>query len=143
VKALPVSRSTALVKWKAPPITIADPTILYYRICWRPGGSTILSFKAQIEIPSGDCIKYIEVLDEVTKKKKIVQSTELEYMVTKLSAEIPYEFKVSAVNDMGIGEWSDPSAPIVLKNPERVSNRLKSVLYLFYFSSVFRSSFVG
>jgi hypothetical protein len=121
VKALPISRSTALVKWKAPLITIADPTILYYRICWRPGGSTILSFKAQIEIPSGDCIKYIEVLDEVTQKKKIVQSTELEYMVTKLSAEIPYEFKVSAVNEMGIGEWSDPSSPIVLKNPERVS----------------------
>lgn len=121
VRAVATSRSTALVKWRAPKTTIADPTILYYRICWRPGGSTILSFKSQLEISSGDCIKYIEVVDEATKKKKIKASEDLEFIIPRLSAEIPYEFKVCAVNEMGVGEWSDPSVPVVMKNPERVS----------------------
>jgi hypothetical protein len=125
VQAIPISRSTALIKWFAPKTTIADPPILYFRICWRPGGSTILSFKQQIEIASGDCIKYVEKIDEITKKKKITASEELQCVVSRLSAEIPYEFKVCAVNEMGIGAWSDPCDPIMLKNPENVRNNSK------------------
>lgn len=120
ISATPTSRSTALIKWLPPKLSIADPPILVFRISWRPGGSTILGFSSQLELAGGDCIKYIQTHDE-NGHKKIISAAELQAVIRGLAAEVPYEFRVCAVNEMGEGAWSEPTKPIVLVNPSRVS----------------------
>jgi hypothetical protein len=109
-----------MISWFPPKISIADPNIISYRISWRPGGSTTLGFRSQVEVAAGDCIKYVEKIDENNRRKVIAQE-ELQYHVLGLVAEVPYEFRVCGVNDVGEGVWSVPCSPTVLPNPEKVS----------------------
>lgn len=131
VRAKSTSRATAMISWLPPKISIADPNINSYRICWRPGGSTTLGFRSQVDVAAGDCIKYIEKLDE-NNRRKVVALEELQYHVLGLVSDLPYEFRVCAVNDVGEGVWSLPCVPIVLHNPEKVRH---SLLFLFNISS--------
>lgn len=120
VNAVATSRASALVKWMPPKMSIADPGINAFRISWRPGGSTILSYRSQTEAMAGDCIKYVETFDE-NNRRKVVAVDELQFHISGLCSDIPYEFRVCGVNDVGEGAWSEPSLPLVLPNPDRVS----------------------
>ena len=45
-----------------------------------------------------------------------------ECIISGLTSDVPYEFKISAINDMGEGIMSDPSDPIVMDNASTVSH---------------------
>eukprot|EP00981_Chlorochromonas_danica_P007531 scaffold1769_cov164-Ochromonas_danica.AAC.4 len=114
------SRTSACISWLPPKLSIADPPISRYKIAWRTGGSTALGFGEEKEVPAGDCIAYHEVIDQ-HRNRKIVAKEELEYTITRLCAEVPYEFRVCAVNAMGMGPWSESSRPVVLPNPHKAT----------------------
>lgn len=99
-------------------MTDADPPIISFRISWRVGGSLILGFSSQIEVPYGDCCQYKETYDS-EGHRTVTQLPELMYNIIGLTSEVPYEFRVTAVNIMGEGIWSEPSNPILLPNPKR------------------------
>jgi hypothetical protein len=116
-------RGSVLLKWLPPPSTLADFPILCYRISWRPGGSQVLAFRAQIEVGVGDCVKYAEKMDE-NRNIRMVALAERHFTITGLVSDVPYEFRVAAVNEVGAGVWSEVSLPVVMENPERVSAQL-------------------
>lgn len=111
-------RGSARVTWYAPKMGKADPPIHSYRIAWRPGGSLTLGFREQIEVMAGAVVQYGERVNEHGVRKSFVMN-ELAFNVTGLSSELPFEFIVCAVNDIGAGLWSDPSMPVVMVNPPR------------------------
>ncbi|RYH13745.1 hypothetical protein EON65_34920 [archaeon] len=113
-------RTSALVRWYSPQLSIADSGITSYRISWRTGGSISLGFYEQVEVSAGDCIAYMEVVD-ANRNCRVVPKDMLQFTVTKLCAEVSYEFRVCAVNCMGPGPWSDPSMPILLPNPQKAT----------------------
>eukprot|EP01038_Epipyxis_sp_PR26KG_P004561 gene4561-6433_t len=110
------SRSSLQLNWYPPILSLADPPITSYRISWRPGGSNILGFRSQVDVPIADCVKYVEVIDE-NRNKRIVAQKELQYVVSGLSSDVPYEFRIAAVNAIGEGAWSDVSLPVAPVNP--------------------------
>eukprot|EP01037_Dinobryon_pediforme_P018588 gene18588-18873_t len=86
--------------------------VLYsYRISWRPGGSRLLAFSAERRVGSGDCVKYVKMVD-AHNNVKIVAQKELQCLISGLASGVPYEFRISALNDMGEGVPSEPSDPI-------------------------------
>jgi hypothetical protein len=119
-------RGSVLLKWLPPPSSLADFPILSYRISWRPGGSQVLAFRAQIEVGVGDCVKYAERMDE-NRNIRMVALEERQFTISGLVSDVPYEFRVAAVNEVGAGIWSDVSLPVVMNNPERVSMPFLSV----------------
>ena len=68
----------------------------------------------------GDCVKYVEATDAKGNIRMVAQP-EREYTIAGLVSDVPYEFRVAAVNEVGQGVWSDVSVPIVMNNPDRVS----------------------
>jgi hypothetical protein len=113
-------RGSVLLKWLPPPSSLADFPILSYMISWRPGGSQVLGFRAQIEVGVGECVKYAEKMD-ANRNIRMVALPEREFNIFGLASDVPYEFRVVAVNEVGHGVWSEVSAPVVMDNPERVS----------------------
>lgn len=113
-------RGSVLLKWYPPPSSLADFPILHYRISWRPGGSQVLAFRAEIEVTVGDCVKYAERMDE-HRNIRMVALEERQFTITGLVSDVPYEFRVAAVNEVGSGVWSDVSLPVVMDNPSTVS----------------------
>jgi hypothetical protein len=126
----PTCRSSILLKWLPPPQTAADPPITSYIIRWRPGGSRALGFESQIEVIAGDCVQYAYKLDN-EGNRKIYALTELQFTISRLVSDIPYEFQISAVNEVGEGFPSDISEPIFMMNPIKV--RFVIVIVLFSF----------
>lgn len=57
----------------------------------------------------------------------MVAQPEREFTIAGLVSDVPYEFRVAAVNEVGQGVWSDVSVPIVMNNPDRV--RFKGCAY--------------
>lgn len=114
----PTCRASVLLKWFSPPMTAADPPINSYVIRWRPGGSRALGFESSVEAGVGDCVKYAYKTD-AEGNRKIYAVPELQYTVSGLVSDIPYEFKVSAVNEVGEGFASEVSDPILMMNPLR------------------------
>ena len=117
-KIMEFCRGSAEVFWYPPKISEADSTIERFDICWRPGGDRYLSFKSQCSISAGDCIVYDTVVDEEGARKTVRRDL-LRCLVSGLSSDTPYEFKVRAVNKAGVGEWSESSAVTQLKNPRK------------------------
>eukprot|EP01036_Dinobryon_divergens_P025473 gene25472-34024_t len=98
-----------VIGWKSP-----SPSPRY-RICWRPGGSRVLDYSAERKVGAGDCVRYVKQFD-ADNNVKIITLKELECIISGLTSDVPYEFKISAINDMGEGIMSDPSDPVVMDN---------------------------
>jgi hypothetical protein len=113
-------RGSARIYWLPPPLTEADPPILFYEIAWRPGGSRSLGYRATMRVTAGDCIQYSSVTNSLGVRRTIAEDMR-SVLVTKLPSETPFEFRIRAVNEKGIGPWSEPGKPIVLPKPQRVS----------------------
>jgi len=113
-----ICRGSVRVRWMSPPVSNADPPIQYFRISWCPGGSKTLSYKAHIDISAGDCIQCQDVADKKGRIRSVAVE-ELSYVVSGLSSELAYEFKVTAINKVGVGKSSDSSLPIRLINPPK------------------------
>jgi hypothetical protein len=119
----PFSRASAKVYWKPAQVTEADPPVLKYIVAWRPGGNLDLGFCLTKVVQAGDCFEYSTSAN--ADGKRVTYAKELRcVLVSGLSAETPFEFKICAVNEIGQGEWSDASLPIVLKNPSTVPSPL-------------------
>mmetsp|Transcript_536 Transcript_536/g.901 ORF Transcript_536/g.901 Transcript_536/m.901 type:complete len:815 (-) Transcript_536:65-2509(-) len=108
-------RGSVLLKWLPPPTSLADPPILDYRIIWRPGGSRVLGYNFEKKVSVGDCVKYAKHID-ADNNVKIYALPELQCIIAGLSSDVPYEFRIAAVNEMGEGVLSEPSEPIVMPN---------------------------
>ena len=115
----PFCRGSATVYWLPPDEAPTDPVILAYKLCWRPGGSETLGFNASVTIDSGSCIRYTTESDEKGVRRTVAQKERV-WVVTNLTSDLSYEFKVLAVNEVGEGPWSDASEPILLPNPQKV-----------------------
>ena len=116
----PYSRNSVRILWKPPPMTEADPTILEYTVCWRPGGNLSIGYSLTKKAAAGDCIQYESSLGDDGLRRTVA----LEYrsmLITNLASETPFEFKVAATNYIGQGDWSRASEPYVLKNPPKAS----------------------
>ena len=111
-------RGSTCVKFRPPYTTKEDPEILKYRIAWRPGGSLVLGFRQMVEVDPVRCLAYGEKVDE-NGIRRTYQLEDLQFNIVGLTSEIPFEFIVCAVNEIGEGIWSDPSMPVVMPNPER------------------------
>lgn len=120
-RVVPTSRGSVKVYWFPPYITIADPGITAYLVSWRPGGSTSVGFRTQKEINSGECIQYVFKFDE-NGVRRTVPLDELTMTITGLTSNIPYEFKVAAVNIVGQGVWSESSPIVALSSKPSVRN---------------------
>jgi hypothetical protein len=115
----PFSRASVKVFWRPAEVTEADPPVLQYVISWRPGGSTDMGFCLTKKVDSGECLQYATSVNEAGIRTTVALELR-SALVPGLSAETPFEFKVAALNEVGLGEWSDASLPIVLNNPRKV-----------------------
>ena len=97
-------------------MTPADPPVTTYRIAWRPGGSLTLGFRASKDFSTNECIQYEARSDKFGNVRTVVLD-ELAVLITGLTSELPYEFRIAAINDEGQGDWSTPSDPVCLPNP--------------------------
>jgi hypothetical protein len=52
---------------------------------------------------------------------RMVSLDERKFVIVGLVSDVPYEFRVTAVNEQGEGVWSEVSDPVVAENPDRVS----------------------
>lgn len=114
------SRNSVYVKWKPPPTTEADPTILEYTVCWRPGGNLSIGYSLTKKTSAGDCIQYESTVGGDGLRRTVA----LEYrsmLISNLASETPFEFKVAATNRIGQSEWSRASEPFVMANPPKAS----------------------
>ena len=114
-------RGSATVKWLPPEQTAIDPPIIAYKIAWRPGGSKELGFNQIVDVDTGSCIEYLCKRDE-NGIQRTTALKERKWVISGLNADVPYEFKVMAINEMGDGPWSDATEPIILPNPPKVLN---------------------
>ena len=112
----PLSRASAKVSWLPPPRMPADSKVLSYKVCWRPGGSRTIGFRFNKMQIADDCQEFVTKVDAKGDSYTAVMD-ELSMLITGLTSEIPYEFKVLATNDVGDGAWSEASIPVVLPNP--------------------------
>lgn len=113
------SRGSLKLLFKEPPMSPADPPILSFNISYRPGGSKVLGFHQIKTVLYADCIQYIEIINE-NGQRDTVRDKNLMCFVNGLTSEVPYEFQIVAINKFGEGTWSDPTPPIILKNPSKV-----------------------
>lgn len=125
----PFSRSSVKIYWKPAEVTEADPPVLKYIVAWRPGGNLDLGFCLTKHINAGDCFEYTTSINSEGKRVTIAKDLRC-VLVNGLSAETPFEFKICAINEIGQGEWSDPSLPISLKNPPKVLFFLIYILFI-------------
>ena len=116
----PFSRASVKVYWKPANVTEADPPVLQYVIAWRPGGSTDMGFCLTKRVDSGDCLQYSTTINESGIRTTVALELRCA-LVTGLSAQTPFEFKVAAVNAVGMGLYSEASEPIFLMNPIKVN----------------------
>ena len=91
---VPYCRGSCTLKWKPPHITKEDPLILQYKLAWRPGGSRTLGFRQQIVVSPIQCLSYEEKTDK-HGVRKVFQKDNLEFNITGLTSDLPYEFVVS------------------------------------------------
>ena len=115
----PYGRGSMRLRWFAPPRGKADPEFNSYRIGWCPGGSLELGFSTEKEVFSEDCQQYQEVIDQNGNRKSALVE-QLTTVITGLSSGTTYEFRIAAVNEVGLGEWSESSFPVVLPVWEKV-----------------------
>lgn len=71
-----------------------------------------------MEISNNDCLQYKEITDSKGDSRYIVLD-ELSCHVSDLTPDLPYEFRIAAVNEVGEGVWSESSRPIVMPNPDK------------------------
>lgn len=123
-----LSRSTIRITWERPLVKFAEPVILGYRLSWKAGGSAALGFMFQKEVSVGDCLQYEEKLVDGVRHTEILD--EMFCIISNLSSEVPYEFRVLAYNEIGESDWSDVSLPFVLANPAKAPKMPELVHFL-------------
>lgn len=126
--AVPTCPGSVRLTWYPPPMSAADPPIISYRVAWRPGGSLVLGYSAQIELSFSDCMQYKETIAD-NGSRQYIALEELSHIISGLTSDLPYEFKIVALNRLGEGVWSDPCHPIVIPNAAKAP-RQPPLLYL-------------
>lgn len=122
------SRGSVRLYFYCPTMSPSDPKVIKFKIAWRPGGSRTLGFRAQKEVLFDDCRQYAPKKN-AKGVRYMAPIDELTAIVTGLSSDLPYEFRMVACNIVGDGTWSEPSLPIVMPNPEKMPP-MPSLVYL-------------
>lgn len=108
-----LSSTSVKLKWLAPEPDLGslEPSVEGYWLSWRPGGNFNLGFKNGCYVDESTAIVY-----EVVPTEGGARTEKTEYMqfvITELPSSIPHEFRVAAVNELGVGPWSDSCAAVV------------------------------
>mmetsp|Transcript_40488 Transcript_40488/g.52140 ORF Transcript_40488/g.52140 Transcript_40488/m.52140 type:complete len:552 (+) Transcript_40488:118-1773(+) len=108
-----LSSTSVRLKWLAPEPDLAslEPSLEGYWLSWRPGGNYNLGFKDGCYVEEADSIVYEVIPSEAGARTK--RAKYLQFIITALPSSIPHEFRVAAVNELGVGPWSDSSAAVV------------------------------
>lgn len=108
----PISTSAARVRWPAPAddSESLSPAIDTYRLLWVPGGSRFLPGES-VDAHEAGCVVYDLVKTE-SGRVKSEQNPLRTFVVSGLSSGVAYEFRVSAINSLGQGPWSERSEPV-------------------------------
>ncbi|XP_055366166.1 immunoglobulin-like and fibronectin type III domain-containing protein 1 isoform X2 [Betta splendens] len=84
-------------------------------LCWAPpsntGGSRILGYILEKRKKGSNLWSVVNAMDEPIKEKS--------YGVKDVVAGMEYEFRVTAINVSGIGEFSNPSEFVVARDPKK------------------------
>lgn len=115
-----LSTSAARLRW-APPKDDSEslsPSVDTYRLIWVPGGSRFLPGES-LDAHGGDCVVY-DLVDTESGNVRSEQNPLRSFVVTGLSSGVAYEFRVSAINSLGQGHWSERSDPV--RMPYMVGN---------------------
>ncbi|CAM9348528.1 unnamed protein product [Ectocarpus sp. 4 AP-2014] len=116
----PISTSAARVRWPAPSddSESLSPAIDTYRLLWVPGGSRFLPGES-VDAHEAGCVVYDLVKTE-SGRVRSEQNPLRAFVVSGLSSGVAYEFRVSAINSLGQGPWSERSEPV--RMPQMAGN---------------------
>lgn len=108
-----LSSTSVKLRWLAPDPDLGslEPSVEGYWLSWRPGGNFNLGFKNGCYVDESTAIVY-----EVVPTAGGARTEKAEYMqfvITELPSSIPHEFRVAAVNELGVGPWSDSCSAVV------------------------------
>lgn len=117
------SRGSVRLFWEPPFLDVADPMVQAYKITWRPGGSTILGFANAVVVPAAGCTQFFYVTGADGKRRSETMKERC-VLIPGLACDLTYEFKICAINELGEGQFSEPSDPYTINEPKPVSMEL-------------------
>ncbi|XP_076597441.1 immunoglobulin-like and fibronectin type III domain-containing protein 1 [Chaetodon auriga] len=92
-------------------------------ICWdspvNRGGSRILGYILEKRKKGSNLWTVVNAMDELIKEKK--------YAVKDVVAGLEYEFRVTAINLSGAGEFSNPSEFVFARDPKKPPGKVRSL----------------
>ncbi|KAI3356878.1 hypothetical protein L3Q82_003526 [Scortum barcoo] len=106
----------------APPMVVSafDDCI---NICWSSpvnrGGSRILGYIVEKRKKGSNLWTVVNAMDELIKEKK--------YAIKDVVAGMEYEFRVTAINLSGVGEFSNPSEFVFARDPKKPPGKVTSL----------------
>ncbi|CAM9367225.1 unnamed protein product [Scytosiphon promiscuus] len=107
-----ISTSASRLRWA--PSTVGNeslsPSVDTYRLLWVPGGSRFLPGES-VDAHEADCVVY-DLVETESGNVRSEQNPLRSFTVTGLSSGVAYEFRVSAINSLGQGPWSERSDPV-------------------------------
>ncbi|CAM9114404.1 unnamed protein product [Hapterophycus canaliculatus] len=115
-----LSTSAARLRWATPKddSESLSPSIDTYRVLWVPGGSRFLPGES-VDAREAGCTVY-DLVETESGNFRSEQNPLRSFVVTGLSSGVAYEFRVSAINSLGQGPWSERSDPV--RMPYMVGN---------------------
>ena len=109
------SSSTIRVAWTPlqPIIGGLDPPTDGYWVQWRVGGNSALGWRGDTFVREVDATRYVTRYLP-NGARRTIRDPQLHFTCCGLASGFAYEFRLAAVNALGVGPWSEPSKPIAL-----------------------------
>ena len=111
------SPTTAVLYWLPAVVDASklDPPVERYYVQHRIGGNTTLGWSKPLVLDEHLCTHYTTVLRPGTRKKRTVRDPRYRHVVAGLCSGVAYEFRVAGESSLGLGAYSEPSAPFATK----------------------------
>ncbi len=111
------SPTTAVLYWLPAVVDASklDPPVERYYVQHRIGGNTTLGWSKPLILDEHLCTHYTTVLRPGTRKKRTVRDPRYRHVVAGLCSGVAYEFRVAGESSLGLGAYSEPSAPFATK----------------------------
>ena len=83
------------------------------RVQWRVGGNSALGWRGDTFVREVDATRYVTRYLP-NGARRTIRDPQLHFTCCGLASGFAYEFRLAAVNALGVGPWSEPSKPIAL-----------------------------